>query len=778
MLGLAFVMVLSCIVASIPHRATSYEALDGEHLVLAGTVEWKEYRKVSGEKQLTVSLEHVMVLKPEKASLLEQIMSDSDTYFKETIFANADPAKDRELYQEICLEETEGINGVICYLQETAAEAKEIPQMGSLLLVEGDFLCMSHATNPGEFDMAEYYQILGQQGRLMQGVILCQGKEQDVFRESLYRIREYCGLLLDACYPEKEAAVMRAMLLGEKGLLDRELKSLYQQNGIIHILSISGLHLSVIGMGFYKLLRKLRLPGKAAAPLAVGFMFCYGTMTGMGVSIVRAFVMFTFHMTAELLGRTYDLLTALTVSAVILLMGQPLYLLHSGFLFSFGAVCGIGTLLPAAMDNLLWDHKLCHTVLSGVMVSVSTLPVYLFYYYEFPPYSILLNLMVIPCMSLVLVSGLLTLCGSCLWLPLGQFPALVGRLLLLLYEKSCEICNALPGHQMITGCPAKWQIGMFLILLVLMILQSGKLPKLLFWQGMLLALAVLTFHPAGGLEIHMLDVGQGDCICITEGEESILIDGGSTDQKDVDVYRIVPFLKYQGISELKAVLVTHPDSDHMNGIQGMLERYQTNGIRIGMLLLPSVRQECKNEQYSRLEELAAENEIPVHYLSAGESFRLGKAELVCLHPEKLSSYTDANEMSVVLWMQYGEFTAMFTGDLEGEGESALLSYLQTGQTGSAECTLPYGEGKEVTLLKVAHHGSMGATSQAFLEQIQPRVALISSGRDNRYGHPHEETLERLQTVGAQLLGTQECGEISVSYRSGSVRVRSFLADGF
>lgn len=279
----------------------------------------------------------------------------------------------------------------------------------------------------------------------------------------------------------------------------------------------------------------------------------------------------------------------------------------------------------------------------------------------------------------------------------------------------------------------------------------------------------------------MLDVGQGDCICIeTDQGESMLIDGGSTDKKEVDVYQIVPFLKYQGISELKAVAVTHPDSDHMNGIQGMLEKYQENGIYIGTLLLPSVRQEGKNENYRRLEELAAENEIPIHYLSAGEGFHLGEAELVCLHPEEQSSYTDANEMSVVLYLQRKEFTALFTGDLEGEGERQLLERMSAAKyrTKEQESREKLPEIGSITLLKVAHHGSAGGTTLEFLNRVHPLAAIISSGRGNSYGHPHEETLERLRAVGAQIWGTQECGEISVSCRSGGVRVRPFLADGF
>ena len=520
-------------------------------------------------------------------------------------------------------------------------------------------------------------------------------------------------------------------------------------------------------MGFHNLLRKCRVPKKLNLFVATAFMLCYGTMVGMGVSVARALVMFSFQMAAKYLGRTYDMPTALAVAALTLLLQKPFYLEHSGFLFSFGAVCAIAVLLPAATENFLWEHRALRELPAGAVLSAGTLPVYLFFYYEFPPYSILLNLLVIPCMSLVLVSGVLTLVGGAWYLPLGRAFAWPARGLLLLYEKGCEFCLRLPEHRWITGCPEGWQILLFLVILCILVYINKKLPKLVFWQIFLLALLVLTCRTPDPLEIHMVDVGQGDCILIkTPEREALLIDGGSTDRKDVDVYQIVPFLKYQGVSELKAVAVTHADSDHMNGICGMLENYQTNGIRIGMLLLPDISKESRNENYLLLETLAAQNGIPVGYLGAGKRFAIGETRLTCLHPAAGSYYADVNAGSTVLYVQYRSFTALFTGDLEGEGERQLLEEIMTEEGGN----LP------VMLLKVAHHGSGGSTSQEFLERTSPSLALISCGRGNSYGHPHAETMRRLEDAGTVSYTTMDCGAVTVSVsRRGRLRVKGYLA---
>lgn len=241
--GLAFVVILFVVMLRIPHRAATYETLEREEVVTLGNVGWKEYRMSGGEKTLTVSLEQVIVLKPEKALRVQKVLSESDTQFKQTVITNTGyQAFIKEITEnrreDYALEGTQEITGLIGYLD--VEQKGGSVRMGSWVLLKGTFRPMKHATNPGEFDAADYYRIMGQQGRLMKSSVLAESAFCDPFREGLFRIRNYFSLLLEACCPEREAAVMKAMLLGEKGMLDQELKSLYQQNGIIHILSISG----------------------------------------------------------------------------------------------------------------------------------------------------------------------------------------------------------------------------------------------------------------------------------------------------------------------------------------------------------------------------------------------------------------------------------------------------------------------------------------------------------------------------------------------------------
>lgn len=777
LLGLAFVMVLLLGINLIPHDSPDYGALDGETVAAVGRVEWKE-RRISGlEEVLVVTLEQVVILKPDQIFVLKQIIADSDTAYYHSSAADSVKKKEK-LFEKnretFGLEGAEEITGILCYLGR-----EENPSMGSLILVEGKFRPFAHAANPGEFDAADYYRVSGQQGRLMRAACLAQSGDCSVFREVLYRVREYLSLLIDACYPKKEASVMGAMLRGEKAMLDEGIKSLYQQNGIIHILAISGLHLSILGMGFHKLLYRMHVPKLVNIILSVALMYCYGMMTGMGISIVRAFVMFGLKLCADLCGRTYDLLTAMTTAALLILVEQPLYLTQSGFLFSFGAVCGIGFLssvsrhFPVLSERFPVGNRFLKALFAGIWISLCTLPVYLCFYYEFPPYSVLLNLIVIPCMGALFLSGIAVMGAAACLLSLGRLAAVPGVWILTFYEKCATFALKLPGQLWVTGHPQDWQVAAYLTLLAAAVFFAGKSEKRkkgYFWCAVFCAVFLLGFRTPQGFEITMLDIGQGDCIYLADGQGGhYLIDGGSSDRKEVETYQIAPFLKYRGVSRLNAVFVTHSDADHISGIKGLMENCEETGIGIGCLYLPDLAKECRDENYLELAALAQSCGIPVRRLHEGDCLQNGKLMLTCLHPKKSYVNSDANAGSTVLYLTYENFSALFTGDLEGEGERLVTEQL-------AHMRETDGLPGQITLLKVAHHGSKNSTEDSFLEMVNPRIALISAGRDNSYGHPHKETLERLSSRGCRIYRTTESGAVTVRVKSGGVRVEAYLTN--
>lgn len=741
-IGLAFVVIIRLYLYFAPLPLADLEEIDRSVVLLTGQVDKKEYRISKGQKVPVIYLKNVQILNPQTENM--QFNDDG---------------------QASVLRQ---IEGVICYMEEEKGMEAQ-PKIGSYVRVQGKLRVYTEATNPGEFDARCYYQILHIQASIQQAKVLQESASYSKFRERLMLIKTYLAGLIDVSYEEKDASIMKAMLLGEKSGLDEETKQLYQLNGVIHILSISGLHISLIGMGFYKILQKIRCPKAVTVIVSIIFMYSYGLMTGMSISALRAVVMFAFRIAAGLFKRTYDMLTAMTIVAVSVLIEQPRYLYHSGFLFSFGAILAIGLFLPVVEENLLWKTKFEKVMSTSLSVSIITLPVYLCYYFEYPLYSLFLNLLIIPGAAFVVADGLISLAVGACYLPFGKYAAFPAHLLFSFYELCCNLILKLPNSRNILGQPQNWQVLLFIAILCLAVFGSKKWSKLQFWQWILAALMCITMRWQGGLQITLIDVGQGDGIYIADDMGGhYLIDGGSSDKRDVGTYQILPFLKHEGVDTLNAVFITHMDSDHYNGILTLIEQMDESGVAIENLILPDVGENSKSEEYREMVQSAAEQGIAVRYIHKGERLRHGNLSLTCMHPEK-GAEQETNAASTVLYLEYEDFTALFTGDLEGSGEESVRKQL--------ESYLP--DGKRLTVLKAAHHGSKNSTKEAFLETVSPVIALISAGKDNSYGHPHEELLQRLEQTGCYIYQTNIGGALTVTYRRNEVKVecyRDALAD--
>lgn len=255
-------------------------------------------------------------------------------------------------------------------------------------------------------------------------------------------------------------------------------------------------------------------------------------------------------------------------------------------------------------------------------------------------------------------------------------------------------------------------------------------------------------------------MGQGDCIYIENGNKSrYLVDGGSSSVSGVGEYRIIPFLKLRGASRLDAVFVTHPDEDHCNGIRELLTEGKRQGITICAMVLPDVSENARSESYLELVKEAGKRGVPVAYISRGQAIKKGELSLECLHPAAGGTLTEPNEYSMVLGLSCKGFEAMLTGDVENGGERELIRYLQDKE-----------DFRDITVLKAAHHGSKNSTSPEFLKIVRPRLAVVSAGKDNKYGHPHKELLGRLEGEGSLTYETAKEGAVTVEVWGRRVRV--------
>jgi competence protein ComEC len=639
---------------------------------------------------------------------------------------------------------TTGRYKIRLYIKNDTIYDSHVLQIGESLHCSLQLTVPEQPANPGEFDSVTYYHARGITFLGYVNDYECLESGGSPVRRSLMYIQTRAQQVFQQTLPEQQAGIMEAMLLGVSGDLDSEIKDLYRRNGIAHILAISALHISILGATLYRLLRKLGLSYPLAGIPVILLLIAYGWMTGFSSSTIRAVMMFSLMLIGDMLGRTYDMLTAAGIACLYMLIEQPVRILDAGFLLSFSAVLTLGLLSPAVEELLPWDSRWKNSLVSGIMIQIITAPIIIHFYYEFPVYGFLLNFIVIPLMTPLIICGMLGLflypclpsAGAAVIQPCGW--------ILMLYQWLCEHVEQLPGAVLHIGVMAWWEILLYYVVLVgiYMLWKYRRRSMILIWLALYIGILLLTSPHQ--LQITMLDVGQGDSILLqTPDGQMILLDGGSSTRSSIGTYVITPAVKYYGSNQLDYVFVSHMDSDHVNGIEELIERSMNHGLQIKRLVLPKTAD--GDAEFEALIQQAQNAGIAVYIMNQGETIQMGRVVLQCLYPGDTGSEGDsANNNSMVISVSYGSFDMLFTGDLEAIGEQLLMEQQVLGR---------------YNVLKVGHHGSSGASSRIFLEQIQPEIALISCGRKNRYGHPHEETLERLQEQNAEVYCTKEDGAI-------------------
>ncbi|WP_434311158.1 DNA internalization-related competence protein ComEC/Rec2 [Hominifimenecus sp. rT4P-3] len=647
-------------------------------------------------------------------------------------------------------------------------------KIGNRVMVTGELSHFGVPGNPGEFSLREYYRAQGVDYQV-------DGERWEQVRTSVNRPREFLANLrrrwkehLEKTVGEEEAGVFAAVFLGDTSILPEETKELYQEGGISHILAVSGLHVSLLGLGLFRLLCRLPLPKRLPECLSAGVMAVYVTVAGASVSSRRALLLFWVLLLARILGRSYDMLSGLGLVGLLLLAAQPMQLFQAGFQLSFGTVASLGLLGPELAEWLKPQRKWQKGLLASLCAIVGTMPIAAWHYFEVAVSGIWLNLLVLPLASWLLLSAMLTIVFSSIIPAFGTFFAGIGHYILLLYRFFCEY----GGKSIWTGRPELWQIVLYYGWLLLLVTAGKRIRKgrektkrrqakhaakelgkgrtVVRWATLAVSIAVafrlLMPFPDGGLTVVSLDVGQGDSTFFRTPEESCwLIDGGSSSVKSVGKKRILPFLKFEGVRALTGIVLSHSDADHINGILELLEEKK---ISVGRLILPKAS--SGESGWDEIKRLAAEAEIPVLEMEAGERWKDGEVFFTCLHPEAAFAGSDSNSFSLVLQVEFAGFRGLFPGDL-GEEEERLFP----------EAWEP------LTVLKIGHHGARGSSGANFLKAVHPIYGVISCGKKNSYGHPHKETLERLAQAGTHIYRTDENGAIRFFVKSGKLRVSTF-----
>lgn len=653
---------------------------------------------------------------------------------------------------------------------------------GRYIRVIGKYSKLEQARNEGNFNRQGYYNTMGIYAIFYSDPedILYVTKQYNVLTQGLFNIRNSMIKKMYEITNKKYASIISGIILGYRSEIDNTTKELYQIAGISHLLSISGLHISVIGMCVYRIFRK-KFRFAFSGIFAIIIVLMFGLMTGNGISTRRAIIMFILGILARITGRTYDILTALSIAAILILVEIPMAYESATMQLSFGALIGIVMAIDYLIPFLRVKFKIIHTLIISECINLITKPVVAGNYYQIPMFSTFVNILVIPLLNIVLCGGIISLIISYISIRAARYIILIPVGVLKLYEYICSFYTKIPFSTIITGKLHSsntilfyviFATSLFLIRLVLNkeYTKDNEIEEYWYFRytkkGCILFIyIILNLLILCGYErytcIKMLDVGQGDSIYIgTNKGFNLLIDAGSSSNSKVGEYVILPFLKANKVKQIDYLIMTHSDDDHINGMLTLLKYRYQNRPYVKCLVLPDINETMRDEAYIELENIALENRIQVLYMSSGMRITADDFMLSCIYPSKEVMIMDKNELSLNCIVNLAGVQMMFTGDLGRVGEKYLI---QTGRLQPCD------------ILKVAHHGSDGSSVFEYIQAIKPAHSFISCSETNRYGHPGVNTIKRLEKEKSNIYITKDSGQISLYIReNGSYMIESFI----
>jgi competence protein ComEC len=603
------------------------------------------------------------------------------------------------------------------------------------------------------------------------------------FASWINKKRGMLGRIIENSLSAENASLHKAIIPGLKRGVGQEMRSAFSTTGLAHLLSISGTHFGLLAFIVYKLIKlivrslpsglfeKMTLyttPTRLAVILTLPVLTAYALISGASTPTVRSFIMVSIYMFALFLGRRDQWLNSLSIAALVILAFQPSAVFEISFQLSFSAVLFIGLALENRPKSRIEDHVLSgrgkaakfmsllkiskHKITTMLIITVTavigTAPFVIIYFKQFPLISPITNLLVAPLICFIILPlGFFSSFSSLLFgmqtLPLSKLIDAVTHSALYLIKVFSQVSHAnLHMHN-----PPFLITGIFFILLVIF------LKKRTGW-GLITLIIVICIYAVNSpflkndsLRITFLDAGQGDASVVELPDKKIMLIDGSTHRPDMGSMVIAPFLWSKGIREIDIMAVSHNHPDHFGGFMYIMDHFNVGEIWL-------------NGRYTderwRLIQKLQKNKIQYKILSRGDLLEAEGYKIHVFHPydefhagSPRGEFSDENSDSVVLKLESGNTSVLFTGDIESEAEQDLLQL---------------GDRLRSDILKVPHHGGRTSSSEAFIAAVSPKIAVISAGRYNSFNHPHGEAIERYRKNGVTLFRTDRDGAVTITLK--------------
>lgn len=631
---------------------------------------------------------------------------------------------------------------------------------GDLIRFYGTLSIPTGQRNPGNFNSLHYMASKKHGAKINGGGLIVMQKsfkKRPIIKGAI-AVRRMILTRIEKIYPEKHAALLSGMTIGYTENMDDNTKEAFSLSGISHIIAVSGAHVAFIAIPFLFVFKRLGLNIFVSNLLFLPILFFYAFVTGLEASVVRAVVMAGIGFLGTPLLRKPDILNTLCVSCILLLLYDPFMLLGVGFMLSYGATLGIVLILPKLRVLKLFVKLQGGTTdifLSSFAATAAILPITVKYFYMFTPYSLIANMLIIPFTAIITVCGLLSV-----FLPLfvGNIIAYPVTAMLEFIMRITRGISELPGAKLLMNIPSDYQIAVYYMILYYLLTKKERKQKIKPKRIILVAVVILSVVHVSlfyfdRTQVTFIDVGQGDAIYIkTASNKVFLVDGGGSATYDVGQNIVIPFLLSRHAKKIDGLFSTHNDIDHIGGLVEVARH-----LTVKNAYLPYYYRQSESESVQSV----IQNSLNVTYLYAGQIVRIDKdtSIKVLWPPVTVNPSDSSNHLSLVLLFQYKKFKVLLTGDLDEEGIRRMLS----------DYSKPY-----CTALKIPHHGGNNLEMETLIKHSAPDLAVISVGKNNRYGHPAPSVLDVLDRYGIPVLRTDQSGAITIVTNGASYSIRKYL----
>lgn len=656
-------------------------------------------------------------------------------------------------------------------LQLNVKKEEKLLSYGDKIIIKGNFEEASSARNEGGFDYKQYLKSKNVYGIISvdkKDIKLIKKNNVDVIDLLANKVSNSMKIKIEQNLSNETSKLLSGILIGNKNNLQKEIQEDFRNSSLSHVLAISGMHVSYIMLGITFVINKMKFNKKISKIITIFILLFFIILTGKTASVTRACFMSSYIILASLFHKKAHVLASISISLLIILIINPYLILDIGLQLSYGGTIGIVLIYPilkklkkkkedknSKFKKII--HKVKEKILDIILITISAnlviFPIVLFHYNTISFTFIISNLLISPIIGIIIILGFISVFASYIISPISKVMFLILQTFLNLLIKIAHFCAELPFSKVYFPTPKIYVIIIYYVFLIFIILERNKIIVIkkinkkiiiIFVIIIIILNLILNFIPKT-FTISFIDVGQGDSMLIsTPKGKKILIDGGgSRDEESFNIGKqtLIPYLLNKGITKLDYILISHFDSDHATGVAQILGKIDVSSIIL-------TRQLEENDIYRHILSIAKEKKIKLIYVKEGDVLKIGGIKISIIHPEnKLMINNPMNNNSIVCKVEYNSFSMLLTGDIEMEAEELILR-------------------KNINLkadvLKVAHHGSKTSTTGEFLKAINPKVALIGVGKNNNFGHPSNEVIQRLKENGTRIYRTDENGEISIT----------------